>query len=125
MQKINLDIPADTESVTLNLKQADGRPTLRNMLPTICSSVELVVCDVCDEFGRQDWDKIRLAAGDGKDLVKKLTRSRVLEGDTLLELVPTVRVREPRPRLVNGSSCIEGDSVVELYVAWPVPDEED
>ena len=126
MNKIDLKIPAGTDSVTLNLSREGGKPTLRNMLPSIYAPVELFVNDgFFDESGRETRFHVRLAAAEGESLLKRLERSCVLEGEILLELVPTVRVREPRACLINGTTCIEGGSVVELHVSWPTPDEED
>lgn len=121
MKNVDIEIPADANTVTLALNRGDGRSTLRNMLPTIHSKVELVVED---SFGPTDCDSVHMSAHCGDELAKKLKRSRVLEGGVILDLVPVVQVRDPRPDLTNGSLCLGSSSTIALFVTWPKPDED-
>ena len=121
MKKIDLDVPADTESVTLNLKKGGGL-TLRSVLPAIYSPVMLCVND---RFSGTDVDQTIVRAKNGDVLLQKLERSRVLEGEALLDLVPEIRVIEPTPVLTNGSIVLNGESVIQLWVTPPRPDEDD
>lgn len=121
MKKIEMEVPADTESVTLNLKKGGGL-TLRSVLPAIHAPVTLCVDDV---FGVMDVDHTVVRANNGDALLQKLERSRVLEGEALLDLVPGIRVIEPTPVLTNGSGVLNGESVIQLWVTPPRPDEDD
>lgn len=122
MKNVDIEIPADAKMVTLTLNQGGGQSTLRNILPTIRDNVELVIEDV---MGVETCDNVRMSAGDGPELMKKLKRSTVLDGDLLLELEPIIRVLNPHPRLINGTSCVDDDASIRLFVAWPRPDEEE
>jgi len=113
MQKIDLDIPANTESVTLNLKK-EGRLTLRSVLPAICSPVMLCVND-------NSYVTTSIRAKLGSELHQKLKRSRILDGEALLNLTPEIRVIEPTPVLTNGSIVLNGESVIQLCVTLPKP----
>lgn len=111
-----IEIPADAEKVTLMLKDRCAF-TLRSLLPNVKGSVELVIAD---EFGRgykSDADLYKLKAGNGDSLLRKLERSRIVEGRALLELTPCVMREDPQTD--SGTGCIQ------LWVTPPVPDEED
>jgi len=122
---MEIEIPADAKTVTLEIEKHCSF-TLRSLLPYIKDEVELVVID---EFGigvNTDADLYRLKANSGNALLCKLARSRVVEGEAILDLVPEVKSVEGRPTLINGSFYLEsGTSYVELRVHWPAPDEED
>lgn len=120
-----IEIPAGTKTVTLELKERCAF-TLRSLLPQINNEVELVVID---EFGRgfkSDADLYRLKADNGKSLLHKLTRSRIVEGESLLDLTPSLKVADPIPQLWNGSIVIaSGTGVLQLFVCPPCPNKED
>jgi hypothetical protein len=120
-----IEIPADAETVTLKLEKPCGF-TLRSLLPQINNEVELVVID---DFGRglkSDVDLYRLKTDNGKSLLHKLTRSRIVEGESLLDLTPSLKVTNPIPQLWNGSIVIaSGTGVLQLFVRPPCPNEED
>ena len=100
MQKIDLDIPANTEPVTPNLKK-DGRLTLRSVLPAIHSPVMLCVND-------ESYVTTSIRAKSGSDLLKKLERSRIiersriLEGEAILNIAPEISII-----VLNGSIVLQ------------------
>jgi hypothetical protein len=122
--KHTIKIPADAETVTLELKK-QCMITLRALLPQVKNEVELVIVD---EFGcrpMSDADLYRLKANDGVSLLHKLTRSRVVEGEALLDLTPGVTFVEPQMTLLNGTlSTRTGTGYIQLTVKPPVPGEE-
>ena len=108
MEKV-IEIPADAKTVTLEMKKNETL-TLRAILPKIVHSVELVMKDVFETSSTREVDLYRLKAVSGSDLMKKLDRSRVVEGKFILDLVPT----------------IDADTdVIRLVVSSPMPDGED
>lgn len=119
-----IEIPADTRKVTLELKEHCAF-TLRSLLPQVKGEVELVIVD---EFGRKfnyDHDLYRLRADDGKSLLHKLMRSRVVDGESLLGLTPSVQRLEPQTSLINGSVVpLTGTGCIQLWVTPHAPDEE-
>lgn len=116
-----IEIPADAKTVTLELEKR-GAFTLRSLLPQVRDEVELVVAD---EFGTTDTDLYRLRAGGGAALLRELARSRVVDGERILGLTPSVRLASPVPTLVNGSLVLgTGTGFIQLTVTWPRPDEE-
>lgn len=118
-----IEIPADVKTVTLELKKQCGF-TLRSLLPQVKGEVELVVEDEFD--GGADCDWYRLRANSGDSLLHKLMRSRIVEGEALLELTPTVEFVAPQTSLINGSfATLTGTGYIQLWVAPPVPDEAD
>ena len=122
MEKMDIEIPADAKTVTLELKKQCGF-TLRSLLPQIKGEVELVVEDA---FGKTDVDWYRLRANRGDSLLHKLERSRIVEGEALLDLTPTVEFVAPQTSLINGSfATLTGTGYIQLWVTPPVPDEED
>ena len=123
MEKMDIEIPADAKTVTLELKKQCGF-TLRSLLPQIKGEVELVVEDEFDEGRDCDWYRMR--ANSGNSLLHKLERSRIVEGEALLELTPTVEFVAPQTSLINGSfATLTGTGYIQLWVAPPVPDEAD
>jgi len=127
MEKMDIEIPADAKTVTLELKRQCGF-TLRSLLPRVGGEVELVVEDVfkVNRFGvSEDADLYRLHAASGDSLLHKLMRSRVVEGEALLDLTPSVQRLDPQTSLINGSFAIlTGTGCIQLWVTPPVPDEE-
>lgn len=111
---MEIEIPANTESVTLNLTK-EGRLTLRSVLPSICSPVMLCVND-------ESYVTTSMRAKSGSDLLRELERSRILDGEALLNLAPEIRIIEPTPILLNGSIVLNGDSVIQLCVTQPKVD---
>lgn len=120
-----IEIPADAETVTLKLEKHCGF-TLRSLLPQIRDDVELVIVD---EFGRGykfDTDLYRLKADSGNTLLHKLARSRVVDGETLLDLMPIVLRDEPQTSLIDGSVVpVSGTGCIQLWVTPPTPGKED
>lgn len=122
MEKV-IEIPADAKTVTLELKK-NNTFTLRTLLPQIRDSVELVVEDAFEST--ETVDRYRLRASDGDELLRKLERSRIVEGDFILGLVPVIHMVDPTPSLLDGTFGMNlGSGVIQLTVSPPVPDEED
>lgn len=120
METMDIEIPADTKTVTLELKKHCSF-TLRSLLPQVESEVELVVRDV---FGTMDTDMYRLKAGSGDSLLHKLARSRVVDGESLLDLTPDVKFVEPQTSLLNGTfATLTGTGYIQLIVEPPVPED--
>ena len=125
MEKTEIEIPADVKTVTLELKK-HCTFTLRSLLPNIKDEVELVVID---EFGvgvNTGADLYRLKANTGEALMRKLARSRVVEGEAQLDLTPNVKLVSPEPTLLNGTfATLTGTGFIQLLVKPPAPGEED
>lgn len=105
-----IPIPADADKATLQIERERGGATLRSLLPCVHGDVELVIEDVVSV---EQCDRVVLRANCGGELAKKLTRSRVLEGEFLLDLKP---------------SCIQaaelpGMGTLEIYVTNPKPED--
>ena len=115
MGTVDIEIPADPRTVTLELKDRTPQLTLRSLLPTIRGSVELVIED---SFSVEQCDHTTIKVGDGVELMKMLERSRVLDGGMILDLQPSViqsgRYDEPA-----------NTDVIEIFVTYPKSDEED
>lgn len=108
----------------------DTKPTLRDILPLINhDTVEVVIEDVFDtSHGGEckDSDKYRIRAGSGSYMMAKLERSRVVEGESILDLTPTaIRQFVPPPTLVDGSLDQMSEGCIQVWVRPTVPDEED
>ena len=125
MGNMEIDIPADVKTVTLELEERCSF-MLRTLLPQVKDKVELMIEDYFYGGDRElGADVYRLEADTGEKLMKKLTRSRVVKGEFLLDLVPKVRTREPRTILGNGSYAMYTDpGCIQLWVRVPAPDEE-
>lgn len=109
-----IEIPADTKTVTLELKKHCSF-TLRSLLPQIKGDVELVVDDEFD--GGRDCDLYRLKADSGDSMLRKLARSRVVDGESLLDLTPIVQRLDPQTSLINGSfATLTGTGCIQLWV---------
>lgn len=121
---MEIEIPADSKTVTLELEKRRGF-TLRSLLPYVKNEVELVV--VVDEFGvgiNADADLYRLKANSGDALLRKLARSRVVEGEALLDLTPNVKLVSPEPTLFNGTLAVRTETgYIQLIVKPPVPED--
>jgi hypothetical protein len=118
---IDIEIPADAKTVTLELKKQCGF-TLRSLLPQIEGEVELVIEDAF-EHGR-DCDQYRLKASYGGGLLHRLARSRVVDGEALLGLTPSVKLVEPQTSLMNGTfATLTGTGYIQLTVRPPVPED--
>lgn len=120
-----IEIPADAKTVTLKLNGSRAL-TLRALLPQVKAEVELVVID---EFGvgvNTDADLYRLRASCGDSLLHKLRRSRVVDGESLLDLTPNVNFVDPTPTMLNGTAAnLSGTGCIQLLVKPPIPDNED
>ena len=118
-----IEIPADAKTVTLELKKHCSF-TLRSLLPHVKDEVELVVID---EFGtgvNTDADLYRLKANSGDALMRKLARSRIVEGESLLDLTPNVKLVSPEPTMLNGTfATLTGTGYIQLIVKPPVPED--
>lgn len=124
MEKV-IEIPADAKTVTLELKK-NGTFTLRTLLPQIRDAVELVVEDAFETKSMKTVDRYRLRANDGDELLRKLERSRIVEGDLILGLAPVIQRVDPTAPLFNGTFGMNlGSGAIQLTVRPPVPDEED
>ena len=120
-----IEIPADTRTVTLELKKRDTF-TLRSLLPQVKGEVELVVRDRFGTSANQDADHYRLWANNGRSMLYKLERSRVVDGESILGLTPDVMFTIPTPTLINGSLAnLSGTGHIQLVVEPPAPGEED
>lgn len=125
---MDIEIPADTKTVTLELKKRCGF-TLRSLLPQIMDKVELVIEDVFseDRYAVKDHDLYRIRGSDGSMLMRSLARSRILPGEAYLELTPRLKLREPQTSLINGTfTTVTGSGCIELWVRLTKrPGEED
>ena len=116
-----IEIPADAKTVTPEPKKRDTF-TLRSLLPQVTKEVELVVNDLF----KCDTDQYRLWANNGRSMLCKLERSRVMDGESILGLTPEVRFVDPTPTLINGSLAnLSGTGHIQLVVEPPAPGEED
>lgn len=119
METMEIEIPADAKTVTLELEK-HCTFTLRSLLPQVKDEVELVVRD---EFGTNvdtDADLYKLRAGHGESLLHKLERSRIVDGKFLLGLTPRVRLVSPKPTLLNGTFATLTDTgFIQLIVEPP------
>lgn len=118
---MEIEIPADAKTVTLEMRCGF---TLRSLLPHVKDEVELVVID---EFGigiNTDADLYKLKANSGDALMRKLARSRVVEGESLLDLTPNVKLVSPEPTMLNGTfATLTGTGYIQLLVKPPVPED--
>lgn len=113
----------DAKTVTMEVEKRCTF-TLRSLLPQIRGEVELVVEDAFDN-GR-DCDLYRLKAKSGNSLLRKLSRSRVVEGEALLDLTPGVALVSPQPTMLNGTfGTLTGTGFIRLFVTPTALDEED
>ena len=128
MKTMEIEIPADAKTVTLELEKRCGF-TLRSLLPNIGSEVELIIEDVFDEdrFTVKDHDLYRLRGSNGSMLMRTLARSRILPGEAYLDLTPRLKLREPQTSLINGTfETVTDSGCIELWVRLTKrPDEED
>lgn len=124
MNTVDIEIPADTKTVTLELKDRTPQLTLRSLLPTIRGNVELVIED---SFSVEQRDHTTVKARDGDQLMKMLERSRVLEGGMILDLRPSlIQMRHLVISVHSGRYGELADTgVIEIFVTYPKPDEED
>ena len=106
---MEIEIPADAKTVTLEIGK-HCTFTLRSLLPHV----------------NTDADLYKLKANSGEALMRKLARSRVVEGESLLDLTPNVKLVSPEPTMLNGTfATLTGTGYIQLLVKPPAPDEED
>lgn len=118
-----IEIPADATTVTLEMKK-HCTFTLRSLLPQIRNEVELVITDKFGTGNKSDADLYRLRAGGGATLLCKLARSRIVDGESLLDLTPYVKLVSPEPTLLNGTfATLTGTGYIQLIVEPPVPED--
>lgn len=112
-----VNVPKDTNKVTLVIeKDKVGKCTLRDVLPLIKGKVELIICDV---FGRDEKsvDRFRLICESGSDLLNSLCRSRIVDGYSMLELIPSIQRVDPLPYLANGTFQMRTEmGVTQLWI---------
>lgn len=128
MKTIDIEVPPDARMVTLALKDREECAlTLRSILPQIKGDVELVVVDEFKDAKHEDAeDHYRLKAKSGPRLLEKLLRSRIVEGEFLLDQVPSIQREDPSFSLFAGTFGVNtGTGAIQLWVYPPVPDEED
>lgn len=121
---VDVEIPASFKMVKLALKDRTPQLTLRSVLPTICGSVELVIED---SFDIESCDRTTVKAGDGDGLMKMLERSRVLDGNKILELRPSaIKMRHLVMPVHSGRyGELENTGIIEIFVTYPKSGEED
>lgn len=120
MNNIDVKVPADANTVTLEIKRGSSF-TLRSLLPNIHDDVELVVVDF---FCELDTDQYRLKADSGDALLHKLMRSRVVDGESILDLTPVVKFGEPKTSRINGAFVtLPGTGYIQLVVQLPVSED--
>lgn len=121
---VDVEVPASIKMVKLELKDRTPQLTLRSILPTIRGSVELVIED---SFDVESYDRTTVKAGDGEGLMKMLERSRVLDGNKILELRPSaIKMRHLVVPAHSGQyGELENTGVIEIFVTYTKPDEED
>lgn len=123
---MDIEIPADVKTVTLELEKRCGF-TLRSLLPQIKAEVELVIEDVFseDRYTVKDHDLYRIHGLNGSMLMRSLARSRILPGEAYLDLTPKVKLREPLTSLINGTfATMSGTGCIELWVCLTKEPEE-
>ena len=121
---VDVEVPASIKMVKLELKDRTPQLTLRSILPTIRGSVELVIED---SFDVESYDRTTVKAGDGEGLMKMLERSRVLDGNKILELRPSaIKMRHLVVPAHSGQyGELENTGVIEIFVTYTKPDEGD
>ena len=121
---VDVEVPASIKMVKLELKDRTPQLTLRSILPTIRGSVELVIED---SFDVESYDRTTVKAGDGEGLMKMLERSRVLDGNKILELRPSaIKMGHLVVPAHSGQyGELENTGVIEIFVTYTKPDEED
>jgi len=101
---MEIEIPADARTVTLKIAKS-SEITLRGLLPQIAAGVELVIINTVDHVtnGRRSVgdDLYKVKAPSGAQLLEKLERSYVVEGEYLLDLPPEVKLS------TSGDPCIQ------------------
>ena len=128
MENVDIEIPADAKTVTLALQDREQPAlTLRSILPKIKGDVELVVVDEFKNAKHENAEDLyRLKAKSGPRLLEKLLRSRIVEGEFLLDQVPSIQREDPTVSLFAGTFGVNtGTGCIQLWVRPPVPDEED
>lgn len=120
---VDVEVPASIKMVKLELKDRTPQLTLRSILPTIRGSVGLVIEDSLDV---ESCDRTTVKAGDGEGLMKMLERSRVLDGNKILELRPSaIKMRHLVVPAHSGQyGELENMGIIEIFVTYPKPDEE-
>ena len=120
---VDVEVPASIKMVKLELKDRTPQLTLRSILPTIRGSVGLVIED---SFDVESYDRTTVKAGDGEGLMKMLERSRVLDGNKILELRPSaIKMRHLVVPAHSGQyGELENTGIIEIFVTYPKPDEE-
>ena len=120
---VDVEVPDSIKMVKLELKDRTPQLTLRSILPTIRGSVGLVIED---SFDVESYDRTTVKAGDGEGLMKMLERSRVLDGNKILELRPSaIKMRHLVVPAHSGQyGELENTGIIEIFVTYPKPDEE-
>lgn len=121
---VDVEVPASIKMVKLELKDRTPQLTLRSILPTIRGSVGLVIED---SFDVESYDRTTVKAGDGEGLMKMLERSRVLDGNKILELRPSaIKMRHLVVPAHSGQyGELENTGIIEIFVTYPKSGKED
>ena len=121
---VDVEVPASIKMVKLELKDRTPQLTLRSILPTIRGSVGLVIED---SFDVESYDRTTVKAGDGEGLMKMLERSRVLDGNKILELRPSaIKMRHLVVPAHSGQyGELENTGIIEIFVIYPKSGKED
>ena len=121
---VDVEVPASIKMVKLALKDRTPQLTLRSILPTIRGSVGLVIED---SFDVESYDRTTVKAGDGEGLMKMLERSRVLDGNKILELRPSaIKMRHLVVPAHSGQyGELENTGIIEIFVTYPKSGKED
>ena len=121
---VDVEVPASIKMVKLALKDRTPQLTLRSILPTIRGNVGLVIED---SFDVESYDRTTVKAGDGEGLMKMLERSRVLDGNKILELRPSaIKMRHLVVPAHSGRyGELENTGIIEIFVTYPKSGKED
>lgn len=123
---MEIEMPKEAEAIQQEILR-ECTFTMRALLPQIRDAVELVMEDAfeVDRFDRAcDADRYRLRAITGNDLLEKLSRSRIVDGEAILALMPKVKI--PNPDVVlSGGTPVAAPVRIELWVRLHKPNEEE
>ncbi len=119
--RMKIEVPADTRNVTLEIEREEHPFTLKALLPHVKARVELLISEDVDSTvdGRRTVgsDNYMINAQDGEDLMRKLERSRVVDGMSILELSPEVKLVSEVPTLINGTfATLTGTGRIQIIV---------
>ena len=123
---MEIEMPKEAEAIQHEILR-ECTFTMRALLPRIHDEVELVIEDAfeVDRFDRAcDADRYRLRAITGNDMFNKLSRSRVVDGEAILALMPRVTISNPSV-ILSGGTPVAAPVRIELRVRLHKPNEEE